>query len=197
MQRAPQLREALRKIEEAVAKMEAASTLDDFESAWKDFLHCTERLWNKALAHFKRSPKWGGWAARYFRERANDELLAYLINARGAEEHTVEQIVGREGGGLGINPAEGNSLYIEHMEISNGRVSIRSPQAIKITFFPARTKLLPVTNRGRVYPVPKRHLEQPLDPTNVVSIGKTALAYYRRFLDAAEKFFCDTEGRQG
>jgi len=35
-------------------------------------------------------------------------------------------------------------MYIESMVIDKGTVSIRSPQALKITFYPNRTKLLPV-----------------------------------------------------
>lgn len=197
MQRAPQLRQALGKVATAVAAMEAAESIQQFESAWKDFLHSTERLWNKSLAHFKKSPKWAGWAGRYFQDRSRDQLLSYLINARGAEEHTVEPITAVEGGGFGINPAEGNSLYLERMEINNGVLSVKSPQALKITFFPARTKLLPVTNRGRVYPVPASHCGGDIDPTNVVSIARTAATYYGAFLDEAEKFFCgaDRSGR--
>lgn len=80
-------------------------------------------------------------------------------------------------------------MYIEHMEINNGVVSIKSPQALKITFYPARTKLLPITNRGRVYSVPTIHLGQAIDPANVVSIAKAALNYYEAFLKEAEKYF--------
>jgi len=81
-------------------------------------------------------------------------------------------------------------MYIESMVIDKGTVSIRSPQALKITFYPNRTKLLPVVNRGRTYGVPTSHLGQNIDATNVVSIARAAYQYYCLFLDGAEQFFC-------
>lgn len=44
--------------------------------------------------------------------RKKDQLLSYLINARGADEHTVNEIVGRESGGIGINPARLSSSFV-------------------------------------------------------------------------------------
>ncbi len=190
MQSSPALREAIRKIGESIDSMKAASSLDEFEIAWQEFLHRTERFWNKSLNHYKKSPKWAGWSGRYNKQRNADDLLAYLINARGADEHTVEPITGRDNGGIGINPAEGNSLFIESMEIIGNQISIASPQAIKVTFYPSQTKLLPVTNRGRTYAVPSSHLGKPIDATNVVSIAESAHQYYSKFLDAAESFLC-------
>ena len=102
---------------------------------------------------------------KYEQLRKKDPLLVYLINARGADEHTVNEIVSREPGGIGINPAEGNSLYIEEMTINKGTISIKSPQKIRVDFIPARTKLLPVVNRGRTYPIPISHRGTPIDPS--------------------------------
>jgi len=116
-------------------------------------------------------------------------LLSYLVNARGAEEHTVNEIVGREPGGIGINAAEGNSLYIERMEINDGNIFIQSPQRIRVDFIPARTTLLPVTNRSRIYPVPTTHLGATVDSNNVISIAEAGAQFYEAFLAQAEGFF--------
>jgi hypothetical protein len=41
-----------------------------------------------------------------------------------------------------INPAQGNSMFIEHMEIRNGQVaSLKSPHDLAITFYPAPGKV--------------------------------------------------------
>jgi len=179
----------LTKARTAIDEMRCAKTLAEFEEAWKEFLGRLERVWNKGVSHFGKSPKWNGWKAQFECLRKTDPLLSYLVNARGADEHTVNEIVGREPGGIGINPEKGNSLYIEHMEINNGNIFIKSPQKIRVDFLPARTTLLPVTNRGRVYALPTFHLGKPVDPRNVIAVADVAAQFYEQFLAKAEEFF--------
>ncbi|GED78413.1 MULTISPECIES: hypothetical protein [Pseudomonas] len=190
MQNSPAPRIELEKALKSIEEMEHAKSLDDFEEAWKAYLFRIERSFNKAQAHFKKSPKWDAWWGKYKRLRSSDELLAYLINARGAEEHSVEEIVGRDGGGIGINPAHGNSLYIESLTTDAfGNIQIRSPQAIKIDFIPEKTKLLPVLNRGRTYPTPHMHLGKPIDASDVCGVARLAHNFYSSFLLEAELYF--------
>jgi hypothetical protein len=179
----------LERAEAAIAAMRDAGNLNDFEEHWKQYLHRVERVWNKARAHYGRSPKWLGWASKYEQARKSDPLLCYLINARGAEEHSVNEIVGREPGGVGINAAEGTSLHIKRIEQRDGKLVIESDQPLKIDFIAARTTLVPVTNRGRVYPVPSSHLGQQIDPKAVPNLAELATTYYRTALAAAEQFF--------
>ena len=179
----------LAKARSAVVEMRNAKTLEEFEEAWKRFLGCLERVWNKGVSHFGKSPKWSGWKGQFEELRRTDPLLSYLVNARGAEEHTVNEIVGRTPSGIGINPAEGNSLKIERMDIINGNIFIESQQKLRIDFIPGRTTLLPITNRGRVYSVPTAHLGNPIDPMNVIGIAEAAARFYGIFLDKAEEFF--------
>ena len=173
----------------SIEGMRNARSLDEFEEQWKSFLHRLERVWNKTSHHYGKSPKWNGWKGKYEQLRKNDPLLAYLVNARGADEHTVNEILSREPGGIGINPAEGNSFYIEHMTINKGQISIKSPQKIRIDFIPAKTRLLPVVNRGRTYAVPVSHRGKVIDPTKVVEIAETAVKFYEEFLNDAESYF--------
>jgi hypothetical protein len=169
--------------------MVVATSLDEYEEHWKEFLRRLERCWNKAHAHYGKSPKWNGWQGRIDKLRRTDPLLSYLVNARGAEEHSVNDISARHAGGIGINPAEGNSLYIEHMEINQGVISIRSPQNLKIDFFPERMALLPVINRGRTYDVPRAHLGKGVDPADVRAIAEKGISFYEQALREAEAFF--------
>ncbi len=180
----------LSKAAKAIDGMEGAATLEDFEEQWKTFLQRLERSFNKAQAHFKKSPKWDSWWGKYKALRNNDELLSYLINARGAEEHSVEEIVSRVGGGLVISPAFGNALVINKMIISNGAIAeFKSPHPVRVDFLPQRTKLLPVLNRGRTYGVPTKHLGLPIDSQNVIEIANMGIKFYDEFLIAAEKYF--------
>src|SRR5580765_4038702 len=177
--------------------MRAAQSLVDFDEHWKQFLHRTERAWNKTHAHYGRSPKWGNWVAKFERERRQDPLLSYLCNARGAEEHTTAEITGREPGGIGIGLADGvgvqpdGSIHIEHLTISTtpNRIEVQSTQALKITFQPERVRMEPVTNRGRLYPVPTAHLGGQIDSNSLATVAEVALKYYESVLSQAEGFF--------
>ena len=173
----------------ALDAMRSSKTLEEFEENWKDFLRRIERTWNKVTAHFGKSPKWDVWRGKFEALRKTDQLLSYLVNARGAEEHTVNEVMGREPGGIGINPAEGNSLYIERMEVNNGKITIQSPQKLRIEFIPARATLVPIVNRGKTYSVPTNHLGGRIEPSDVLAVADAALAFYRDALEQAEKFF--------
>ena len=179
----------LAKAKASIEGMRNAKSLDEFEEHWKTFLHVLERVWNKAWHHYSKSPKWNEWKGKYEKLRKKDPLLAYLINARGADEHTVNEIVSREHGGIGINPAEGNSLYIEEMTINKGTISIKSPQKIRVDFIPARTTLLPVVNRERTYPIPISHRGTPIDPSKVIEVAEAGVEFYEEFLNDVEATF--------
>jgi len=47
---------------------------------------------------------------------------------------------------------------------------------------------VPVVNRGK-YPVPTSHLDQPLDPTNILKVADAALRFYDGALADAEHYF--------
>jgi hypothetical protein len=189
MKHSEQPRIELAKAKACIEGMHNARSLDEFEEHWQNFLHRLERVWNKASHHYCKSPKWNGWKGKYEQLRKKDPLLSYLVNARGADEHTVNEITSRKPGGIGINPAEGNGLYIEEMTINKGHVSISSPQKIRVDFIPARTVLTAVINRGRTYPVPTSHRGNPVDPAKVTDIAETAVEFYKEFLDEVEAYF--------
>jgi len=173
----------------AIEEMRTAKNLDEFEKNWKSFLVCLERVWNKAYSHFNKSPKWNGWKGEFEKLRKTDPLLSYLKNARDAYEHTVSEITSREPGRIGINAADGSSLYIERMEVKNGNISINTQQKIRIDFIPAKIKPSPVINRNRTYDVPRTHLGKPIDPDDVISIAEAGAQFYQEFLKKAENFF--------
>jgi hypothetical protein len=179
----------LHKAKHSITAMEKSSNLDDFEENWKSYLHRIERCFNKAVSHYKKSPKWDSWCGHYKRLRAGDHLLAYLINARGADEHSVEEITKRQGGGVGVNPASGDVLVLRNVSINGGSLSFETDQPIQMSFYPQKMALLPVKNRGRVYPVPVYHLGQKINPDDVCGVAKLAISFYSAFLEDAEKYF--------
>ncbi len=187
----------LKRAGEAIANMRSAASLDEFEDQWKLFLHRIERVWNKTKAHYGKSPKFGNWAAPIEEFRRKDPLLAYLCNARGAEEHTVNEITEREPGSVGIGLADGvgvqpdGSILIEHLEIQTNEsgIHVRSKQPLKFEFKPARARMVPVVNRGRTYEVPTAHSGTRINPDDIPATAETALNYYAEVVRKAEEFF--------
>lgn len=183
--------EQLRKAESYIEKMTTASSLGEYEEYWKEFLHNLERSWNKLTSHLKRSPKYQGWVERGKTEklRRQDQLLSYLVNARGAEEHSVADISKQQPGGIGINPVFGNSLHINKLEINNGQVHIDSDQPIRIDFIPGKVELLSVENRGRTYDIPNQHIGNDIKTNDPVEIAKLGVAFYKAYFEKAESHF--------
>lgn len=183
--------EQLRKAESYIEKMTTASSLNEYEEYWKEFLHNLERSWNKLTSHLKRSPKYQGWIERGKTERLRrqDQLLSYLVNARGAEEHSVADISKQQSGGIGINPAFGNSLHLNKLEINNGQIQIDSDQPIRIDFIPGKVELLSVENRGRTYNIPSQHMGSDIKTNDPVEIAKIGVAFYKAYFEKAESHF--------
>ncbi len=197
MQRSTAPHAELERAGEAIARMRSALSLDEFEEHWKAFLHRIERVWNKTKAHYGKSPKFGNWAAPIEEFRRKDPLLAYLCNARGAEEHTVNEITEREPGSVGIGLADGvgvqpdGSVLIEHLEIRSSErgIHVRSKQPLKFEFKPARARMARVVNRGRTYEVPTTHNGNSINPEDLSATAETALNYYAEVVKKAEAFF--------
>lgn len=183
--------EQLKKASVEINKMKDSKSLDEYEEHWKDYLHNLERAWNKLTSHLKKSPKFQGWNRRGQIEklRKQDNLLSYLVNARGADEHSIEDITAKESGGIGINPAEGNSLTLTNLKIDGGNISFESDQAVRIDFFPGKIRLLPITNRGRDYEVPTQHLDKALTSSDPVELSELAVIFYTEYFKEAESYF--------
>jgi hypothetical protein len=181
-----QPRTQLAKAQASLESMRNSISLDAFEGHWKDLLHHVERVWTKSLHKYDSYQGWRALKAKYESLRNNDPLLSYVKNARDADEHTVNEVVDREPGGIGINAAEGNALYIERMEFGGGKISIKSPQRIRVDFIPGKIRLLPVIKRDRTYDVPTTHLGDALDPNKVVEVAQKVVTFYAGFLDEVE-----------
>jgi hypothetical protein len=190
VQSSPKLQEELSRARNSVAAMKASGTLSELEDHWKEFFRRLERVWFKAFAHYKKSPKWQGWQARFEKERKDDPLLSYLRNARGADEHTVSDIVEHQQSHIAIVPGEQGGT-IRNLRISGDVATAATTGAVGVVFNPARITLLPVVNRGITFDVPRQHQGNTLHPENVVSVAEAGLRYYERFLVEADAFFVD------
>jgi len=180
----------LRKAETELAAMRAATDVRVVRDHWIQFLHAIERVWSKSAAHYGKSPKWSNWHKAYLDQRRADPLLSYLVNARGAEEHTVEEVANPKPGSILIRGNSSGAAYVERLRIEQGRVvEYRGDQPLEMS--PAHVELRTVVNRGKSYPPPTSHLGAPL-AQDVHACASAALAYYSGFLRVAEAKFVDS-----
>lgn len=181
----------LQQAKEVLQNMSLAKNIIDLEALWKRFLHHLERTWNKAEAHYSRSPKWSGWHGRYAQARKKDELLVYLAKARDADEHGIEDISHAQPGFLAIGAANPDEKFELSVRINNeGDIFVRGASSpLRIEGMRAHVRLLPVTNRGRTYEVPKQHLGSPVNSSDLTELARIGITFYEDFLNAADTFF--------
>lgn len=183
----------------AALAIRQANTLDELDEGWKALLHHLERVWNKALNHYGKSPKWSSWLAPYATTRKKDPLLTYLRHARGADEHSVNEITERKAGSVGISAGPSGAVFIRKLTTdANGEIDHLDYEGdAVITINPAKIGLRSVTNKGVLFNVPKRHLSRNIDSSNLLEIAELAVTYYEGLLNAAEDFFVAADERHG
>ncbi|MFM0507636.1 hypothetical protein [Paraburkholderia sp. RL17-373-BIF-A] len=179
---------ALKRARDAVDSMKAKKHPAERAECWQDFLVHLERVWNKAHAHFSKSPKWSGWRSPYEHLRKTDPLLSYLRHARNADEHTANPISTKTPGGLAINPARGTSLNIHRMEMKGGRVMLKTDAPVRFQIAGGEAVPIPVIDSGVEYLLPTHHRDKPIEP-KFVEMAELAIAFYEDALTKAEAFF--------
>ena len=123
----------------------------------------------------------------------------YLRHARGADEHSVNEITERKTGSVGISAGPSGELFIRNLTTDgNGEIDHFDYEGdAVITINPAKIGLRSVTNKGVLFDVPKKHLSRNIDSSNLLEIAELALTYYEGLLNAAEDFFVAAGERHG
>ncbi len=175
----------------------------ELEAAWSAFLYRVERVWYKTLSHMKANPRFLGWKGKYEALRKADELLLYLKQARGAEEHTIVEVVGVEFrdspmGQLGIRGADGSVVplwdfpemraFLEKAGLTDKAV-VHAEAGEKATYRADFARLNIIHNRGGAYLPPKRHLGQDLKANDPITVAEFGLEFYRTFVTDVEAGF--------
>jgi hypothetical protein len=137
---------------------------EEFERAWRDFLHRVERIWIKTQQAVNHLPNWQRVASPIISLRQNDPLLNYIRQARNADQHTIAEVA------------------ISHNLVIDAKPHIRG---ITITGN-YNNSLLPVQNRGITYSPPKFHLGKPLNAYEISTMPEPLLV-----ATLAMRFYCD------
>jgi len=178
--------ESARRNLEATAK---ASSLDELAWAWSGFLTDAQRVFSKLREATRAGPS-KRWSEILQRTRDQDELLRYVHQARHADEHGLERIAQKQNGELNITAGDGPAHIHTITAIPGKGVSIeyRGERPV-VTWTPERVVLLPVRNRGVVYPVPTQHLRQRLPDATAISIAERAYQFLAEAVAEAETRF--------
>lgn len=174
----------------ALAGMKAARNIDEFETAWRLYLNCIEKSWQKAercCQHVRST--FEPWQAKYHHLRKKDMLLRYLKQARDADNHSIQDVTKIQPGSRGykfVNPTGG---YIKHMEIRNGKVVHYEGDPMIVEDKPPEPVAVPVKNNGEWFNPPTSHLEEPLRTAHPVFLAELGLKFYAEYLAAVEETF--------
>jgi hypothetical protein len=84
-------RAELRAASRAIEDMRTASSMEEFEAEWRQFLACLEKVWTKVERSCQKVRyKFEPWQGTYHRLRKKDMLLRYLKQARDADNHSIQ-----------------------------------------------------------------------------------------------------------
>jgi len=174
----------LKRAKKALGAFGAASSLDEAEDAWLELLSRIERCWFKLQPVLQQGGPFQAIRSESGRLRKRDPLLAYMQQARHADEHGIADVSERRARSVTFDPLEkGGRVVIHSMrtdETGMPKDIVAGPA--KITFRPARLELVPVTNRGCTSEVPAEHLGSALSATTAAVVGGEAVNYYEGLL---------------
>jgi hypothetical protein len=118
-------------------RISTASTYEDAEDAWANFLDCAGKVYTKLRAACHGHPRDWGWFGKKLDERGRDQLLLYIHKARNCDKYRLDNIAEHHVGTRTITLA------------NLGQVHHSGPLILLA---------LPVTDKeGRVYDVPVKH----------------------------------------
>ena len=184
----------LRAAENAIHKMEAASSVVEFEEEWRDFLGCLEKVWNKTerCCEVVRS-QFQPWQGTYTRLRRKDMLVRYLKQARDADNHSIQEVIEYTPPSRQIivgGSTDGKSTAFYGLVVAGDKVLYEGTTPIHIKTTAERVVAVRVKNNGEWHNPPTSHLGKPVPDAHPLTIAKLGLEFYQNFLEEVEaKFF--------
>jgi hypothetical protein len=180
------LREAGSRFERAKAafyRMQAATTHNEREAHWSDFLMMANGIYPKLEEGAKGCGKCEAWFGRKVRVRKKDELLRYLHHARNTDEHTIdgttyqtfEFVIGADCQAVGIRFDEAG--HIVPVQVGSDPGTVRGVTTAK-----------PVTDKrfNDTFEPPKIHLGRPIENAEDITVlAQLGLTYVCDMLNEA------------
>lgn len=168
--------------------MGAAASLEEFAVAWQGFLDRLEKVWVKAERECQPfRARFEPWQARFKDLRKKDELLRYLLQARHADQHTIQSTTQELLGQLELVIPPLGTVEMR-LDEEKGQLHVSGECSIRLTRGRGYL-LLPVENRGLIFPAPTIHLGEKLPRNDALLVAEKGLAFYEAFLEQVEATF--------
>ena len=183
-------RTELRAAARAIDGMRNAISLEEFETEWREFLTCIEKVWNKVERSCQSvRNRFEPWQGQYHHLRKKDMLLRYLKQARDADNHSIQDFTKIEPGSRSIRFANQHGGYIKHMEIRGGEIAAYEGDPIIVEDKPPHPVAVPVKNNGEWFNPPTTHLGQPVTTHHPVALAELGLKFYNEYVNAVSRQF--------
>lgn len=180
-------RKELKAANSSIKGMQEAHSYDAYEQHWRDFLNHLEKSFEKLkIACAPKISRFNKLTAEENLLRSNDQLLIYLKQARNTDNHSIADISKKISGGIGINPASGDSLTLHNVRFSGGKITFSSSQDLKVDFIPDSIEVITITNRGVSYTPPTLHLNKRIESKAPVVLAKKGIVFYTKLIDKVE-----------
>jgi hypothetical protein len=155
----------------AVEGMRAAKSFEDYVAAWQTFLDRLEKVWVKVERECQpHRPAFASRQAAAKKLRKEDELLAYLHQARHADQLTIQPTAADVLGGFQVKIPPGHTIEVS-IDKAAGTLTVRGLTEAAVVLGPCRI-LLPFQNRGVVYNPPRSHLGASLGDTSPLTTAE-------------------------
>lgn len=175
----------------ALDRLKSASSPDDEDTHWKEFLGRLTRFWNKTESALKGDPKFfnSPHVKRVKAALKSDELIRYLSQARNMDEHRHEETTDIMPGGF-----ENVSTRNSRMRVRNPKIMINGvtmdvppPPGYQRKAVRAELRLKTLKNRDQTYAVPHTHAGHDITLASVPIYAELGLAFYESVLNDLEQ----------
>lgn len=187
----------LRSAARAIEIMKASDSFEAFESEWRVFLTCLEKVWAKVeRACQPHKNAFQPWQGQFQALRKKDMLLRYLKQARDADNHSIQDVAVIVPGRSTINFLNPKGGYIKHLRISNGQVTHYEGDPIVQTSTSPHAVAVAVKNNGNWYNPPTTHLDKAIPDQHPITLAELGLKFYGDYLTKVEQIFFKTTNKQ-
>jgi hypothetical protein len=143
--------------------------------------------------------RYAPWLGRQERFRKDDPLLQYLNQARDADHHGLDAILKRTPRKAvpGFRSVR-DDVEVKDLVTERRKVALEVHDAIEGFFRPNGIELLPVSNRGRTYPIPGQHHGRAIARLTPIEFAVLGIRFHDELLrQARENFSRQSPGRGG
>jgi hypothetical protein len=181
-----QARERLATAEEAYTKMQSASSVIQMEAAWHQLLTAAGAIYTKLEKGVKLTGRSQSWFAKQKKQRKDDELLQYAHQARNSSEHSVDNVVQRQEWSVSMTGLQPGEFFGVREGPGGVMFPVTNADPKKLESRGREMTLLPVRNRGVIYPVPTQHLGQSLISNTPNTVGDLLIQHLKAMVRDAE-----------